>query len=129
VFIDRARFASRATLSVCAIVVSLLAASCRNDIVCAGVGRFGVTVEVRDSVTGTRLLDSVRVTATDGVYQTQFAVVADSVFGGATDRFGTYSVTVERAGYVTWQRNSVRVDATRCGEPITVALKALLQRP
>lgn len=95
---------------------------------CAGVGRFAITVDVRDSLTSIRLVDSVRVTAQDAAFQTTFFMTADSLFGGAADRAGTYSVTVEHAGYATWRRDAIHVDETPCHEVATVPLVALLQR-
>jgi hypothetical protein len=112
---------------VLAAVACMLSGGC-HDIVCAGVGRFAITVDVRDSVTGAHLVDSVHVTAQDGAFQTSFVAIPDSLFGGAAERAGTYSVIVERVGYITWRRDEVRVDETRCGAPATVALTALLQR-
>lgn len=109
------------------VVLCTLVASGCNSPTCAGVGVYALKVDVRDSSTGSRLSDSVRVTAQDGSYVSSFRLLPEGVFAGADDRPGTYTVVVERTRYHIWRRESVVVAATACRAPRTVDLTALLQ--
>jgi hypothetical protein len=119
--------APRAIAEIVIVGVCVLVLSGCNSPTCAGVGAYGIKVDVRDSSSGVRLFDSLRVTAQDGGYVSTFRLTTDNVFGGADDRPGTYTITVQRPSYRTWQRHNVVVAATVCRAPITVELTALLQ--
>jgi hypothetical protein len=90
----------------------------------------GVVVGIADSVTGRPLAD----TATGTVQST---AVSDSLRHGVFPPLdsilvgnvgpGTYTVTVVRAGYVSWVRAHVVVAADACGAGVTENLTARLR--
>ncbi|CAN5274471.1 hypothetical protein BH24GEM2_BH24GEM2_12310 [soil metagenome] len=94
--------------------------------VCAGVGHNAVNVTVEDARTGRRL-EGVPVTLVvrEGVY-------ADSMRGdlgivsAASERPGTYHVTVRAPGYRTWTAEGVKATQGRC-ELIPARLRARLE--
>jgi hypothetical protein len=95
--------------------------------VCTTEARPGLFVTVLDSVTKSPITGA-SVTARSG---TTSDVVPDfesarSSYYLAYEKAGTYSVTVEKAGYLTWSRTNVRVTSHECHVK-TVALTALLQ--
>jgi hypothetical protein len=92
----------------------------------------GVVVEIRDGFDGTPLAATARGAVREGTY-----VDSLRAYGGlgngtlvsraaAPERPGVYSVTVEHAGYLAWQRDGVRVRAGQCHVE-TVQLVADLQ--
>jgi hypothetical protein len=94
---------------------------------CTDEARPGLVVTVLDSVTKAAI-SGASVTARSG---TRTDVVPDyesarSSYPLAYEKAGTYSVTVEKAGYRTWLRSDVRVTSDRCHVQ-TVSLTALLQ--
>jgi hypothetical protein len=88
---------------------------------CAGVGHYGVIATVLDSRTQTPPASSAKVTLREGAYVEVLAApnLASGVYGGAPDREGVYSLTVEAAGYQTIVRNDVAVRGRSCGEVTT----------
>lgn len=115
------------------LAVLLATASCRRlstEAVCRDPDRItplpgGIFVLMRDSVTS-QSLGGAKVVAR------QSATVADSVTSAEDSgvwvgkAVGNYTVTITRAGYQTWSRPNVDVDADVCGF-IPVQLTALLQ--
>ena len=86
--------------------------------------RIGITVTVRDSITGAPLTEGVRVIARDGI----FADTADAdAFSLAEERPGSYTVTVEKEGYQPWSRDDIRVIRGECHGQ-RVELVALLKQ-
>lgn len=96
---------------------------------CTATRPIAISVSVRDSASQHAAADSA-----SGSLQSALGVDVlergDSLtlFGGT--KLGTYDVTIQRAGYRTWTRLGVPVSHTgSCGNPTTVSLTALLQRP
>jgi len=90
----------------------------------------GLNVAVRDSVTGIAAGRGAFVGAREGAYSEllQFlgaVIPTDSLtFVGATERAGTYLITVTKAGYLTWVRTGVKVVADECHvHPVTVDVR------
>lgn len=115
----------------CLITLGWFAASCGSDSptagYCAAPRSEAVEVTVRDSVSGQA--------AADGAVGTLVGSGVDDTLGhfdslriGGGDRTGTYSVTIDRPGYLTWSVSHVHVDAVGpCGNVIPVDLSAKLQ--
>lgn len=112
------------------VVVSALS-GCGSDTspsgLCLSSGPIAVIITVRDSLSGKALADSATGTLeVAGVDEMLQAVDSLRMIGG--DRRGTYSVTVDRAGYVPWTKANVQVtERGDCGNPIPVRLSANLQ--
>lgn len=96
---------------------------------CTAEARPGLSVTVRDAVTGLAVNDSVLVIARDGAYAdtARGALLANGVYSLVYERAGRYEVTVAHAGYALWRRAGVEVTAGAC-HVVTVQLLALLQR-
>jgi hypothetical protein len=92
-----------------------------------------IEVEVRDATTGAPAACNALLVVREGAFVDSVAASnvfdpsapADSTGGcgrlpdllglsGAEERSGTYSVRVEKPGYVTWERTSVRVPVDEC---------------
>jgi hypothetical protein len=86
-----------------------------------------VEVAVRDSITGQAAADSAIGTLVGaGVDDTLRHFDALTLFGG--DQLGTYTVTIDRPGYLTWSATDVHVTkVSECGNVIPVQLSAKLQ--
>ena len=103
-------------------LVSLLTTSCLapNDVACTENLVFGLTVKVRDSVTGVPAGRQAVVIAQEGSYSETLQFLGaisptDSLtFFGAAERAGTYQIKVTKAGYQAWLRNGVEVVADVC---------------
>ena len=107
---------------------------------CTTEARPGITVEVRDSISGAPVAD-VRVIARDGAFAdtaevpVTFALSTTSdeplppinVFHLVHERPSTYLVTAEKEGYQLWSRSGVQVRDGGC-HVRTVSLVARLQR-
>ena len=105
-----------------------------SDAVCTGVAVPAIQLEVRDAADRAPAGREARAIARDGAFaDTARPYVLhgyeDQVltFMLAFERRGTYLVTVERAGYMRWERAGVRVDGNEC-HVRPVELTALLQR-
>ncbi len=98
---------------------------------CTADFRYGLTVQVRDSVTGAPAGHDALVIARDGAYAdtlSSFPFSSDSVtFVGAGERPGRYVVTVSKPGYQLWVRDGVEVGEDGCHVQ-QVAITALLQQ-
>ncbi len=99
----------------------LLLAACGDNLLCTTEARAGVSVTVVDAATN-QPIPEYRGIVRDGSY-------SDSLrFGGAAyERAGTYSVTVEADGYLTWTRAGVVVTDGAC-HVNGVALRAEMLR-
>jgi hypothetical protein len=90
----------------------------------------GVVVEIRDAFDGTPLAASARGVAREGSFVDSLRPHGSLGNGtlvsraAADERAGSYTVTVEHAGYLTWQRGA-RVRANECHVE-TVTLTAYL---
>jgi hypothetical protein len=101
--------------------------------VCTMEYRYGLSVHVKDSLTGAAIASGASLVVRDGAFK-------DSVShpGGrpelnafplvtAGERAGTYQISVSKPGYLPWSRSNVRVTANECHvNPVSVT--ALLQR-
>jgi hypothetical protein len=115
-----AALAFAATLSSCG---TLLAPGA-----CTDEARPGITVDIRDSVSGSFVGSGARAIAAEGSYaDTAFAPASAFPHHLVFERPGTYTVTVEQAGYQLWTRNGISVTAGDC-HVRTVAVVARLQR-
>jgi hypothetical protein len=71
--------------------------------------------------------------AIDGMYvdTLQSLIIADSTdsnwFSTYRYREGTYRIRVERAGYVTWESDSIRVETDECGDYPSFDVEAALE--
>jgi len=84
--------------------------------VCTMIFVYGLSVDVRDAVTGAGIAAGAVVVARDGDYsETLESGVVDSVsVHGAGERAGTYIITVTRPGYAAWGSPPVTVTADQC---------------
>jgi hypothetical protein len=95
---------------------------------CTAVAPIALWITVRDSVTGRALADSA-----SGTFQVDTTtgplVRADSLDLIGGNKVGTYSVTVQRAGYKTWTMSGISATQTSaCGGVEPVKLTAAQQR-
>lgn len=87
-----------------------------NPNVCTAEVIFGLTVVVRDSVTGQPAASDASGVARSGSH----SEVLSGIFGndlhlvGAAERPGIYEITITKAGYQDWTRASVNVEAGPC---------------
>lgn len=91
--------------------------------------RYGVVVEVRDSVTGAPAAAGARLIVRDGAYadtSDQPPFVDPLILQAAGERGGFYDLTVQKPNYQEWTRRNVRVWEDRC-HVIPVRLGARLQ--
>ena len=108
-------FAGALTLSA---AVSCTAPS--GDVVCTLDFRYGLTIYVRDAVTGAGIADGATVVVRDGSFVDSLTTPfpgsppGNGSFASAGERAGTYSVTVRRSGYQTWFANGIVVTADQC---------------
>jgi len=94
---------------------------------CAAPKSEAVEISVRDSLSGQAAADGAIGTLVGaGVDDTLEHLDSLRIRGG--DQTGTYTVTIDRPGYLTWIASSVRVTQQGpCGNVIPVALNAKLQ--
>lgn len=92
---------------------------------CTLEARYGLQVEIRDSVSSELVATGAHVTASSGSYHEVLQINGGIAFG-ATERAGTYRVTVTRPGYRTWVRSGVTVTRDAC-HVTSVWFTALLQ--
>jgi hypothetical protein len=86
----------------------------------------GIAVQVRDSVTGSSTGIGAIVVATDGAFVDTGSSVS-GIYALAYERPGTYTVTVEQAGYLKWTNSGVVVTRGEC-HVSTVNIIARLQK-
>jgi hypothetical protein len=100
--------------------------------VCTQEARPGLAVYVRHSSTSAGIASGASLVVSDGSYKDSVAApnntadLDNSPLFAATERAGTYQVTVTKTGFVAWMQSNVRVTANRC-HVNTVTLTALLQ--
>jgi len=110
-------------------VASVLLAGCgtTDPIFCTEQFVFGITVEVRDGLTGVARADGATLTLRDGDYVESTSDSFDGLtMWGAGERAGTYTVTVARNGYHTWVSTGVVVTADEC-HVLPISLRADLE--
>lgn len=91
--------------------------------------RYGVVVEVRDSVTGAPAAAGARLVVRDGAYadtSDQLPFTEPLMLQAAGERGGRYDLTVQKPDYRDWTRTGVRVWEDGC-HVIPVRLEARLQ--
>lgn len=116
----------------------LMASMCedQDDVIepidnCTGEAVAGLNVIVRDENTGEVLTDGVSITAQDDDYSEILQLVDGSspaTFAGAWERAGTYILTVQKSGYVTFLSNGIVVTANQChvnGQTVNIELTPL----
>lgn len=128
-----ARSLAQAALS----LLGLAAIGCLTDseIVCTDHIEPALHVAVQDSLTGAPAASGARLIARDGTYADTASFPAGrpeldaQILYAADERPGVYSATVEKDGYLTWERTGivVRMDAYDC-HVVSAQLIALLQR-
>jgi hypothetical protein len=104
--------------------------SCGSDSLrgfCAAPISLAVVVTVRDSTSGLAAADgAIGNLVGAGVDDTLEHIDSLTIRGG--DQTGTYTVTIDKPGYLTWQATNVHVTHQgECGNVIPVDLNALLQ--
>ena len=98
----------------------LISTSCNNDdaaIICTLEAKAGLNITVKDAATNAVLSDGVTVIAQDGSYtETLQSFSGDDIFSffGATERKGTYIITVSKQGYQTFTSEPIVVTADVC---------------
>ena len=100
--------------------------------VCTAEFVYGISVRVRDSVSGAPTASGATLVARDGSYADSVRAVggldADAIpLSVAGERAGIYSLTLRKAGFGDWTLQGVRVERGEC-HVVPVALTALLQR-
>lgn len=95
--------------------------------VCAATAPLAVEITVRDSVSGQAAAEgAIGTLVGTGVDDT--LRVDDSLTMRGGNKLGTYVVTIDRAGYLTWMKSNVHVtEVGACGNVIPVELNARLQ--
>jgi hypothetical protein len=117
----------------CVAGVGLVLSSCGSDSqfpigACAAPKSLAVEVTVRDSISGQAAADGAIGVLTGAAVDDTLAH-ADSLTLLGGDKLGTYTVTIDRPGYLTWIASDVRVtDVGMCGNVVPVKLSAKLQR-
>jgi hypothetical protein len=83
---------------------------------CTDEARSTLSVEVRDARTGAPAAQGARGILREGAYSDSLHAATESLLiAHATfERPGTYDVTVEKAGYLTWTERGVQVTADAC---------------
>jgi hypothetical protein len=117
----------RNALIVAAAALSL-GCSAFDPLICTSEARAGISITVLDSASGTPVGAGARITATDGEFSDTVTTVEDyqGPYGLAHERAGSYTVTVEKAGYALWSSSDALVTRGEC-HVRTVQLTALLQ--
>ena len=90
---------------------SLLRAAGTLTLACTMEARAGITLTLVDSATGVQLSGpgDMRLKVTDGTYTDSLRtlVVLIGFWGGAYERAGTYTATVDADGYQPWRRDGI----------------------
>lgn len=95
---------------------------------CTDEARPGITVDLRDADTNGPLTVAARVIARDGAYADTIETEPSLAWVGlAHEREGSYTVTVDAAGYSPWSRSGIPVIDGGC-HVRTIKLTARLER-
>ena len=116
--------------SIIAMVLGALGLACTDPtgIACTAEARPGLSVSVRDMVTGGTVAGG-RVIARDGEYaDTASDAFLGLVYSLAWERAGTYEVTVEHDAYVTWRQVGVQVTKDECHVQSVSLVARLVQK-
>jgi hypothetical protein len=119
-------------MAVCFVALGWVVSSCGSDTLvptgrCTSVGPLAVLITVRDSISGQAAANgAIGTLVGSGVDDTLITVDSLTILGG--DQLGTYTVTIDRPGYLTWSMSDVHVTQKGdCGNVIPVKLNAKLQ--
>ncbi len=113
-------------------LLPLLTSACQNlSADCTSIGRFGLSVSVRDVRTGLPPSVGSMLTVRDGAYvethpTPQSPQGESGDFGAANNRPGTYDLELTTPGYRSWTQSKVVVAADACGHPKTVFVTATI---
>jgi hypothetical protein len=110
------------------LVAMALGACAENPpLACTEEARPGLSITVRDSVTGAAVASGVEVVAREGEYAdtARGSLLGSGVYALVYERAGSYDVTVSHPAYQLWVRAAVRVTADEC-HVRTVSLLARL---
>lgn len=100
--------------------------------VCTMEFRYGLSVYIKDSLTGTPIASGASLVVRDGVFKDSVSHPSGRPEFNALplltagERAGTYQISVLKPGYLPWSRSNVRITANECHvNPASVT--ALLQ--
>ena len=121
--------------AVALVVSALLAGGCAGggaSVVCPDILQNGVSVRVRDSVTGAFIGSGAKLVARTATYadSSEYPPGQPSLDAqplGAAHQSGVYTLTVSRSGYRNWVLSNVSVTAVTKCEISTTQLDALMQ--
>ena len=123
---------TRLAMLACVVGIGCIVASCNSDSSgptgrCLSQGSIAVVITVRDSISGDAAADgALGILTGAGVDDTLINSDALTLLGG--DKTGTYTVTIDKPGYLRWSASSVHVtEVGECGNVIPVDLTAKLQ--
>jgi hypothetical protein len=96
------------------------------DGVCTAQFVYGLTVTVRDRVSGQRICDA-QVNGSSGSFHETLeprGPAESCTYAGAGERRGTYDLTASKSGYISAMQTGIRVDADQCHViPVPVTLE------
>lgn len=97
---------------------------------CANYALTGITLTVVDSTSLTTPPGTLSLIVTDAAYADTLTSAANGIFSAATERPGTYSLTLQVPGYHEWTKSPVVValDGTACHHVVPVVLVAKVQK-
>ena len=114
-------------------IVALLSYSCVQPArgpVCTNEARAGIVISVRNEKTNAALLDSVSATISSGTYTEELETFGgkDSLFAGAWERPGNYTLTVSHNRYKPTVPVSLSVQGDQCHVTTTSLVIKLLPK-
>jgi len=124
--------AARLAKLICTATVGWISSSCRSDSrdpigYCAAARPLAVIVTVRDSISGQAAADGAIGTLVNASVDDTLSH-ADSLTLLGGDQLGTYTVTIDKPGYLTWIASNVHVtEVGVCGSVVPVQISAKLQ--
>ena len=120
-------------LALAALVATSLLAGCESPLACTASVEPALVVRVEDSLDASPQAEGATAIATEGAFSEALTPFGHNDAGelvglaGPLERAGTYTVTVDKAGFRQWRQAGVRVTADAC-HVRTVTLTARLQR-
>lgn len=102
------------TVSLSVLALPLLWACSNLPVMCTDVALPAIVVDVQDSITGANLVAGTRGVVQDGAFVDSLHLYSSSGLQAATERAGTYALTVAHVGYADWSRSSIRVRRDAC---------------
>jgi hypothetical protein len=91
-----------------------------DPVYCTTEFRFGLAVQVQDSVTGAWIGSGATLIARDGAYMDSVSEpfgrrdADDAPLATAGERAGTYDLVVRHEGYLPWSKKGVKVEGDEC---------------